>query len=83
MVRKGDIHYAHKSALSAAMNGVGMEWRFPEGKHSIAIGEKYTGKSCLLNIVLNHSYGLIESTLKLDDIPYIYRRINTNQCVQT
>lgn len=50
MVRKGDIHYAHKSALSAAMNGVGMEWRFPEGKHSIAIGEKYTGKSCLLNI---------------------------------
>lgn len=83
MVRKGDIHYTHKSVLSAAMNAVGMEWQFPEGKHSIVIGEKHTGKSCLLNIVLNHSYGLIGSTLKLNDIAYIYRRINANQCVQT
>lgn len=42
MVRSGNTHFTHKSALSATMNGVGVG--FSEGKHSVGIGKMYTEK---------------------------------------
>lgn len=42
MNRSGNTHFTHKSALSVAMNGVAVIWQFPEGKHSVGIGEMYT-----------------------------------------
>lgn len=45
------------------MNGVGVEWQFPEGKHTVGIEEIYTIKKCLAYLVLGYSQILTQSLL--------------------